>query len=718
MTLRSLVCLLTAVLLVGFVAPATARVDWIDYTDGYTSSCDHYGQAGDIYSMRISPPSAVEVLGLYVDLNNAGTTEIHLWPDQNGLPDTTRDLMTPVTLETGDGQQSYSVDLSDAGVIIDAGLDFHIGFVKQTDDGAFLCLDATFDAALRAKMMRSGTWQETEQDYMVLVKVDYFDEPTSFLFTDVTAKAGLAVLGSRMAWGDYDNDGQQDLLMDGRLLYRNNGNGTFTDVSTAAGISALPSNGGVWADFDNDGWLDYFAMVNSLEQYDRLLHNNGDGTFTDITTTALVEGDRDLNPTEGAAWGDYDQDGYLDLYLANYEMPGEELAIGTRDRLYHNNGDNTFTDVAPELNLDPVTAQGDYRCGRGVNWGDFNNDGWPDIYVSNYRLDPNFLYLNNGDGTFTEVAEARGVQGEQHSGSYGHTIGSDWGDFNNDGDLDLFVANLAHPQYIGFSNMSYLYLNNGADDYDFTDATAEEQIIYIETNSEPALGDWNNDGWLDVLVTNVYEGFWQQLYRNNGDGTMAEVGYYSGLNIENGWGATFVDYDNDGDLDVISNRGLFRNNGQDGHWLQVQLECSTGDPFCVGARMEVQVVWDGGTQAREVASGKGTTNGDPFIRHFGLNQCTEVWRVMVRFPNGNEVVRYRIAADQRLVISEDDPSDTEPAQPTEPGTCAEVDYSKPGWPDDDTVDDDAADDDAVDDDADDDTVTSGDDDDDDGGCGC
>jgi hypothetical protein len=403
------------------------------------------------------------------------------------------------------------------------------------------------------------------------------------------------------------------------------------------------------------------------------------------------------------------------------------LAIGTRDRLYHNNGDGTFTDVAPALDLDPVTANGDYLCGRGVNWGDFNDDGRPDIYVSNYRLDPNFLYRNNGDGTFTDVAADQGVQGEQHSGSYGHTIGSDWGDFNNDGYLDLFVANLAHPRYIGFSNMSYLYLNNGPPDYDFADETEQYQFIFIETNSEPALGDFNNDGWLDLLVTNVYEGFWAQLYRNNGDGTLTDVTYFSGLNIENGWGATFADYDEDGFLDVVANIGLYHNNGNDNHWLKVKLECSAGDPFCIGARIEVQTVFDRGPQAREVASGKGTTDGDPFVRHFGLNQCDEAWRVTARFLNGKEVTLYQVAADQLVVINEDDPSDDQPPDPGEPSTCADVDYSQPDWPDDDTVDDDSVDDDTTDDDTtdddadddtDDDAAPSGDDDDDDAGCGC
>ena len=723
--MRGLTFILAWFFVMLMLSPAGATVVWLNYTDGYPDECDRVCGRDDIYAMRFTPQAPCRLVQLWFNAEGEGQLEIHLWQDLDGLPNLEKDLMEPFIFDTQDGQRSYFIMLEDEEIAIDPPLQFHVGFIRQTKNGANMCMDATADWALRAKYFHDDSWVENEKDWFVELSVEYYDEPEEFYFSDVTEQANLTSLGSRLAWGDYDNDGDQDLLMSGKILYRNDGDGAFTDVSAVAGITELPSNGGLWADFNNDGWLDYFAMVSSLEQYDRFIMNNGDGTFTDITDTALLPGDHDLWPSEGAGWGDYDKDGYLDLYLANYEMPGEDLGIGTPDKLYHNNGDGTFTDVAPDLDLDPETFFGDHLCGRGVNWGDFNDDGWPDIYVSNYRLDANFLYLNNGDGTFTDVALEKGVQGYQINSSWGHTIGSAWGDFNNDGFLDLFNANLAHPRFAGFSDPSFLFLNNGEPDYDFTDATREAQIIFIETNSEPCLGDWNNDGWLDLLITNVYENFWQQLYRNNGDGTMSEVTYFSGLDIENGWGAAFVDYDEDGYLDVMSNKGLFRNNGNDNHWLRVQLECDAGDPFCVGARIEVQVVWDGGAQAREVSSGKGTTNGAPFAQHFGLNQCENVWRVTAKFLNGKQVTLYEVPSDQLVIINEDDASDPEPTTPTEPSTCAEVDYSEPGWPeDDDTVDDDAIDDDLVDDDAADDDQDQppadddGDDDDDDDGCGC
>ena len=691
----------------------------LDYTDhNAVHSCDRYCQKDDIYTMRFTLQSDAKIIKFQFQVEGEGTVEAHLWPDQGGMPNMDWDLVTPVEVNTEDIRKYYMVDVEDQNLTIDSLLEFHVGLVRKTKDGAKLCMDATDDYAFRAKYREDGDWIENGKDWFVRVYVEYIDEPSEFYFSNVTESAGLTSLGGRMAWGDYDNDDDQDLLMSGSILYQNNGDGTFTNVSDTAGVTGLSSNGGVWADFNNDGYLDFFAMVNSLTENDKFMQNNGDGTFTDITSTALAPEDIDYWPTEGAAWGDFNKDGYVDVYLANYELPGEELSRGTPDKLYRNNGDGTFTDVAADLGIDPGDTDEDRMCGRGVNWGDFNDDGWPDIYVSNYRLDPNFLYMNNGNGTFTEVSEELGVQGYKVSNAWGHTIGSAWGDFNNDGYLDLFNANLAHPRFAGFSDQSLMFLNNGPPDYDFNDFTETAGVIFIETNSEPCLGDWNNDGWLDILITNVYELFWQQLYRNDGDATLTDVTYFSGLDIENGWGATFVDYDEDGYLDLVSNKGLWRNNGNENEWIKVKLECNTGDPFCVGARVEVQVAHDSGPQAKEVVSGKGTTNSPPFVLHFGLNQCDAAWRITAKFLNGNEVTLYQVGSGQTVVINEDDPSDTEPSPPSMKSQCSDVDYSPPQWPDTPDDDDDDDDDDDTSDDDDDDSSGGGDDDDDEKGCGC
>ncbi|MGH7275020.1 MAG: FG-GAP-like repeat-containing protein, partial [Nitrospiria bacterium] len=279
-------------------------------------------------------------------------------------------------------------------------------------------------------------------------------------FTDVTKKAGLEeVRAGRVAWGDYNNDGYEDLLLDGHRLFKNNQDWTFTEITDKAGLKeSSGAVGGIWADFNNDGDLDFYMMTGGNGSPGRFWKNNHDETFTNITPTAVTRFYE--YPTEGAGWGDYNGDGWIDLYLANYEKPYSKAiygGIGTPDVLWKNNGDGTFTDVTKEAGILTLEEMN----GRGVNWGDFNNDGLLDIFVSNYRLDPNFLWRNNGNGTFTNVARDQGVEGREKKGHYGHTIGSEWGDYDNDGDLDLFSANLAHPRSIGFSDKSMLLENLG-----------------------------------------------------------------------------------------------------------------------------------------------------------------------------------------------------------------------------------------------------------------
>lgn len=272
-------------------------------------------------------------------------------------------------------------------------------------------------------------------------------------FTDVTDSVGLGhCQESRVAWGDYNNDGYDDLLLNGNHLIKNIQGKRFEDVTIQAGIEKMRSSGGVWADYNNDGYLDFYA-ISGDSQGDKLWKNNSNGTFTDVTK--LAGNITDNYPTEGAGWGDYNNDGYVDLYLANYENWVAQTYLP--DILYKNNGNGTFKDATKETGIIPPF--GEDRAGRGVNWSDYNNDGWLDIYVSNYRLQENFLWHNNGNGTFSNVASLLGVAGNDVNGWYGHTIGSDWGDYNNDGYLDLVTANLAHPRYIEFSNRTMLYKN-------------------------------------------------------------------------------------------------------------------------------------------------------------------------------------------------------------------------------------------------------------------
>jgi hypothetical protein len=340
-------------------------------------------------------------------------------------------------------------------------------------------------------------------------------------FTNVSEQAGFAgVRGSRFAWADFDNDGDQDLLMNGRKLYRNNGlpNWNFTEVTSDAGLYGSV-NSGAWADYDNDGWLDFYATA-GVGNWDILWHNNGDGTFENVTVEAGNLYD-DYN-SQASGWGDYDNDGFVDLYVANYEVA---LSEGMPDVLYHSNGDGTFTDVTVGAGIDDYAKLPFPYPGRGVAWGDYDNDGDLDIYISNYRLLPNYLWENNGDGTFTDRAFDRGVAGMErwYSGQgpyYGHTIGSAWGDIDNDGDFDLFVANLVHKDNVWpwirglICDDSKFYQNNGsAENYNFYDIRESAGIPIIppgEKMYDPASGStyYRDEPLVQALATTITMGTW------------------------------------------------------------------------------------------------------------------------------------------------------------------------------------------------------------------
>jgi hypothetical protein len=287
-------------------------------------------------------------------------------------------------------------------------------------------------------------------------------------------------------WGDYDNDGFLDLFIPNlnqkNFLYRNLGGGAFTKI--AAGNIANDVGNSVtcgWGDYDNDGWLDLF-VGNRGSQKSFLYHNKGDGTFTKITTGNLVN---DIGSTEGCAWGDYDNDGFLDLFVANY---------GLRNFLYHNNRDGTFAKISTG-NI--VTDIANSVCAA---WGDYDNDGYLDLFVTVYGGN-NLLYRNNRDGTFTKITTGSIVTGGNIS------VGCSWGDYDNDGNLDLFVSNASNQQ-------NFLYHNNG--DGTFAKITVGNIVTDGGDSIGCAWGDYDNDGFLDLFVANR-SGQNNFLYHNDGN---------------------------------------------------------------------------------------------------------------------------------------------------------------------------------------------------------
>lgn len=527
-------------------------------------------------------------------------------------------------------------------------------------------------------------------------------------FVNVSHQANLTAMGNFYAWGDIDGDSYWDLLVDGKRLYRNSGPPTwsFVEVTESSGLGAVEgAYMGVWGDYNGDGLLDIF-VGGRLGYQDHLLRNNGDGTFTDVSTTAF--GETDTNPTTAATWIDYDRDGDLDLYV----VKGEDWNGGNYrhfpDVLWRNNGDGTFTDVTLQAGVDTSSSP---AYGRGVQLCDFNLDGWPDLYVSNYRLKPNYLWRNNGDGTFTDVAEELGVAGvydpdryyDDMAGryygqywwgpTYGHTIGSSFADLDRDGYMDLFTANLVH-KYVGPTSQpsmpydirgyvcddSKLYRNMGPPDFRFVDVRENSSIPIKPIGAPPAYqgdelfsgvaaGDYDNDGFVDLFIPQIYNLSYAYsfLYRNRGNMSFEDVTLREGVRVWNTYGGVFCDYDNDGDLDLITGgkapfmvgsrqyyeTHLFRNE-HGGAYLKVRLEGAGMNRYGIGARVTLRLA-GGGLMVREMTAGESCHGhqGPPEL-HFGLGE-EMVESVEVRWPTGGvTVLQARGVANTTLVIREEE----------------------------------------------------------------
>ncbi len=508
-------------------------------------------------------------------------------------------------------------------------------------------------AHLRAALESARAGPDTEARLAALLagRAGFAGDPAAYFaaregvvrFTDVSAAAGLEGLAARkVAWGDYDDDGFEDLLLDGPRLLRNDGAGAFVDVTAAAGLDGLSGyRGGLWADADNDARLDVLLFGPAGV---RLLRNDGAGGFVDVTATAFAQ--PPPGAVEAAAWGDADNDGLLDLYLARYELRGPERALCAADRLLGNRGDGTFVDVTHSAGL----VSDEPMCARGVTWTDLNADGRQDIVVANYRLDPNFLWLNRGGGRFRERGAALGVRGRNNGGFYGHSLGSVAGDLDGDGDTDLFVANLAHPRFIDISDVSMLLVNEGAPHYRLHDRFAASGIGFEETSADAALADVDNDGDLDLYVTSVYAGRDAHLYLNDGRGGFRDVTWFAGARVDDAWGAAFADHDNDGDLDLLvagaSGARLLRNEARGRHWLEVRVRSRRCNRFGVGATLTLS--HGERRSVRAVSAGKGFGTQDSLRVHFGLDDHAGPVRLVLRDACGRRS-RHRLEQTDRIV---------------------------------------------------------------------
>jgi hypothetical protein len=503
-------------------------------------------------------------------------------------------------------------------------------------------------------------------------------------YTFETMAGGVALF-------DYNNDGLIDIFFTNgaeipslektspsywNRLFRNNGDGTFTDVTEKAGLQGIGYSMGVAAgDYDNDGFVDLYVTGVNRNQ---LFHNNGDGTFTDVTAKAGVSG---VIPGYGKAWSitagwfDYNNDGHLDLFVVNYldyNMKTAKLCgtqgmpaycspvdfLGTPNILYRNNGDGTFTDVSQQSHISRYVGKG-----MGISFADYDNDGFTDVFISNDTFQ-NYLLHNNGDGTFTEIGLLAGVA---YTG-FGNAVagmGTDFRDLDNDGKPDIFETAM-------FGEGFPLYRNIGGGQFqDITGASGLTRFTSRLTAWGAGAFDFDNDGWKDLFTANsdILDNSMalahrpyalpNGLFRNMGNLTFEDVSAKAGASFEVPGahrGAAFGDLNNDGKIDaVVTNLNgppeIWINRTANGnHWIILNLIGVKSNRDGLGTKVKITAAL--GAQYNQATTAVGLNSSSDKRVHFGLGAATVIDRIELAWPSGIRQVLTNVKADQILSVTE------------------------------------------------------------------
>lgn len=667
--------------------PRTGPAATISYYTGMPAGGLRSAAAGDAEAIRLTLTEPFRIRHVRVYLRGSGMARARIRLTQDigrSIPDIDTDLMPPVEVDVP------ATDWVD--VPVEPPVDVHPAFhpwimVEHVTEPVSLMVANKVDmdgqqARSRARIAlilndpamnpQRDPWLGlgTTREFMAeAVGERICTRQEAPYFTDISARVAPMLAAGRPQWVDVDSDGWEDLIAfrDGRtpmaraMVFHNRHDGTLEDVTARIGLADRLVSTATWGDLDGDGDLDLYAADYQdgtgpfpPERGSRTLLQGSDGRFTVVDAPLETPG-----PTDAHAMGDCDGDGRLDLFVGQWlrtypTFPGAST-------FFHGLGNGRFEDVTRTAGL--VVATG--LTPRGIApafsamWADYDNDGDSDLFVTNYLGMPNNAYVNDGACHFTD--QRRQSQFAGTPPTYGTSFGIDFSDFDNDGDLDAFEANIAHARGdLVMIDHSRLLQNSGAPDFIFENVTTALGILHNEGDHEGMFGDWDNDGDLDLLVSvgPAYGYQWWRLYRQESDHFFTDVTYLAGMpNVWSG-GVMFHDYDRDGDLDLVAGSAtlmFLRNDVRNAnHWIELRLH-DNGNPNrdVIGARITVTSA-DGTHRLREVTAGRGFVSGQgPLTQHIGLGPSATAVSIDVRWPRGNpsateDITHYTNVAPDRV----------------------------------------------------------------------
>ncbi len=604
-----------------------------------------------MYISRFEPlgPGNLEKLVVWLGGSSSnGTAKLHVFGHDGGtaFPQWQEDLVPPITItKTVSGNEAIEVTLpqpvwldNNQFFIALEDLSLNVRAVSSDEAPFANCTSSSggdYYYQFCHNPVASSPWVlGNKKSLKIDALMDYKDLVPDNYFTDVTISSGLPdnLSNKNIAWGDYNKDTYLDLIVGGKL-FCNNKDGTFTDTTDGVGVSGMGT--AMFADINNDGWLDILSLGDSTKN---IVFVNNNGMFTANKFSVLFQ---TFGPVKALSIADIDKDRFPDFFAARLWT-----TYGVNDSafLFYNNQSLGFNDSTHLLFSNGING----NC-RGSIWVDYDNDGDLDLYIANYVTQQNpprdRFFRNNGDGTFTDIIGQTPLDNNQSNGNpfYNMSSGVDFGDYDNDGDMDALLPTLSHPHYMKpyDTRPTTIFNNSGTPSYNFTDMRATQGIQYEETHAGSTWGDINNDGLMDIITTAFYGCRYIDIYIQQPDHSFKMETFDYGLkDITTGEDAVWVDYNNDGWLDLACGQSnkfrLFKSNYPYGRkFVEFDLESSTGNIQGIGARVYVHT--DGGTFMRELTAGKGELMQHPARAHFGLGWWS-IDSVTVRWPDSNNSV--------------------------------------------------------------------------------